>query len=142
MPKRGEGRIVNIASDAARVGTSDEPSTRPARRPDLLYQIAGPRTGTQECADQRRLSGPTNTPMMARSLAKASRPSKERCYGPGIPLRRMGEPKHYGGIVAMLASDDGKYITGQTISVRRNEHDLNARGNAIAGSDKVHGRHL
>jgi 2-hydroxycyclohexanecarboxyl-CoA dehydrogenase len=35
----------------------------------------------------------------------------------GIPLRRMGEPDDYGGIVAMLASDDGKYITGQTISV-------------------------
>ena len=35
----------------------------------------------------------------------------------GIPLRRMGEPEDYAGIVALLASDDGGYITGQTISV-------------------------
>ena len=35
----------------------------------------------------------------------------------GIPLRRMGEPEDYAGIVALLASDDGTYITGQTISV-------------------------
>ena len=37
--------------------------------------------------------------------------------GATIPLGRMGEPDDYGGIVAMLASDDGRYITGQTISV-------------------------
>jgi len=35
----------------------------------------------------------------------------------GIPLKRMGEPEDYAGIVALLASDDGAYITGQAISV-------------------------
>ena len=35
----------------------------------------------------------------------------------GIPLGRMGEPEDYAGIVALLASDDGAYITGQAISV-------------------------
>jgi 2-hydroxycyclohexanecarboxyl-CoA dehydrogenase len=35
----------------------------------------------------------------------------------GIPLKRMGEPDDYAGIVAFLISDDAAYITGQTISV-------------------------
>jgi 2-hydroxycyclohexanecarboxyl-CoA dehydrogenase len=35
----------------------------------------------------------------------------------GIPLKRMGEPEDYAGIVAFLASDDASFITGQTISV-------------------------
>ena len=35
----------------------------------------------------------------------------------GIPLKRMGEPDDYAGIIALLASDDGKFITGQAISV-------------------------
>jgi 2-hydroxycyclohexanecarboxyl-CoA dehydrogenase len=35
----------------------------------------------------------------------------------GIPLKRMGEPDDYAGIVAFLASDDAGFLTGQTISV-------------------------
>jgi 2-hydroxycyclohexanecarboxyl-CoA dehydrogenase len=35
----------------------------------------------------------------------------------GIPLRRMGEPEDYAGIVCFLASSDADYITGQAISV-------------------------
>ncbi len=35
----------------------------------------------------------------------------------GIPLRRIGEPEDYAGMVALLASDDGAFITGQAISI-------------------------
>ena len=35
----------------------------------------------------------------------------------GVPLRRIGEPEDYAGMVALLASDDGAYITGQAISI-------------------------
>jgi 2-hydroxycyclohexanecarboxyl-CoA dehydrogenase len=35
----------------------------------------------------------------------------------GIPLRRLGVPEDFTGIVALLVSDEGSYITGQTISV-------------------------
>jgi 2-hydroxycyclohexanecarboxyl-CoA dehydrogenase len=34
-----------------------------------------------------------------------------------IPLRRLGQPEDYPGLVAFLASSDAEYITGQTISV-------------------------
>ena len=34
-----------------------------------------------------------------------------------IPMKRLGVPAYYAGVVAFLASDDAAYITGQTISV-------------------------
>ena len=62
--------------------------------------------------------GPTNTPMMAGILGEGEGAVKWKdAMLRGIPLRRMGEPEDYAGIVALLASDDGGYITGQTISV-------------------------
>src|SRR6516165_9053188 len=66
----------------------------------------------------RDVPGPTNTPMMAAVLGEGEHAVKWKdAMVRGIPLKRMGEPDDYGGIVAMLASDDGKFITGQTISV-------------------------
>ena len=34
-----------------------------------------------------------------------------------IPLRRLGKPDDYAGMIAFLLSDDAEYMTGQTISV-------------------------
>ncbi len=100
MVERGGGRIVNIASDAARVGTSD----RELARKGVLLNAVCP--------------GPTNTPMMAAVLGEGEQAVKWKdAMVRGIPLKRMGEPEDYAGIVAFLASDDAGYITGQTISV-------------------------
>jgi len=119
MAERGGGRIVNIASDAARVGTSDE-AVYSACKGGL---ISFTKSLARELARKNVLlnavcPGPTNTPMMATVLGEGEQAVKWKdAMVRGIPLRRMGEPEDYGGIVAMLASDDGKYITGQTISV-------------------------
>jgi len=119
MADRGGGRIVNIASDAARVGTSDE-AVYSACKGGL---ISFTKSLARELARKNVLlnavcPGPTNTPMMAAVLGEGEQALKWKDAMPrGIPLRRMGEPDDYGGIVAMLASDDGKFITGQTISV-------------------------
>jgi 2-hydroxycyclohexanecarboxyl-CoA dehydrogenase len=119
MAERGGGRIVNIASDAARVGTSDE-AVYSACKGGL---ISFTKSLARELARKNVLlnticPGPTNTPMMAAVLGEGEHAVKWKdAMVRGIPLRRMGEPDDYGGIVALLASDDGKYITGQTISV-------------------------
>jgi 2-hydroxycyclohexanecarboxyl-CoA dehydrogenase len=119
MAERGGGRIVNIASDAARVGTSDE-AVYSACKGGL---VAFTKSMARELARKNVLlnavcPGPTNTPMMAAVLGEGEQAVKWKdAMLRGIPLRRMGEPEDYGGIVALLASDDGKFITGQTISV-------------------------
>jgi 2-hydroxycyclohexanecarboxyl-CoA dehydrogenase len=119
MVERGGGRIINIASDAARVGTSDE-AVYSACKGGL---ISFTKSIARELARKNVLlnavcPGPTNTPMMAAVLGEGEQAVKWKdAMLRGIPLKRMGEPDDYGGIVALLASDDGKFITGQTISV-------------------------
>lgn len=119
MAERGEGRIINIASDAARVGTSDEAVYSACKGGVISFS----KSLARELARKNVLvnavcPGPTNTPMMASVLGEGEQAVKWKdAMVRGIPLKRMGEPEDYAGIVALLASDDGSYITGQTISV-------------------------
>ena len=119
MAKRGGGRIINIASDAAKVGTSNE-AVYSACKGGL---ISFTKSIARELARKNVLAncvcpGPTNTPMMASVVGEGPDAEKWKdAMVRGIPLKRMGEPEDYAGIVALLASDDGAYITGQAISV-------------------------
>ena len=119
MARRGGGRIINIASDAARVGTSNE-AVYSACKGGL---ISFTKSVARELATKGVLlnvvcPGPTNTPMMATVLGEGEQAVKWKdAMVRGIPLKRMGEPEDYAGIVAFLASDDAGFITGQTFSV-------------------------
>lgn len=119
MARRGGGRIINIASDAARVGTSNE-AVYSACKGGL---ISFTKSVARELASKGVLlnvvcPGPTNTPMMASVLGEGEQAVKWKdAMVRGIPLKRMGEPDDYAGMVAFLASDDASYITGQTFSV-------------------------
>jgi 2-hydroxycyclohexanecarboxyl-CoA dehydrogenase len=119
MVGRRGGRIINIASDAARVGTSNE-AVYSACKGGL---ISFTKSFARELASKGVLlnavcPGPTNTPMMASVLGEGEQAVKWKdAMVRGIPLKRMGEPEDYAGIVAFLASDDAAFMTGQTISV-------------------------
>ena len=119
MVERGGGRVVNIASDAARVGTSNE-AVYSACKGGI---IAFTKSMARELAKGNVLlnavcPGPTNTPMMATVLGTGDQAVKWKdAMVRGIPLKRMGEPEDYAGIVAFLGSSDAGFITGQTISV-------------------------
>ena len=119
MVKRGGGRIINIASDAARVGTSNEAVYSACKGGVISFT----KSVARELASKGVLlnavcPGPTNTPMMATVLGEGEQAVKWKdAMVRGIPLRRMGEPEDYAGIVAFLASDDASFITGQTFSV-------------------------
>jgi 2-hydroxycyclohexanecarboxyl-CoA dehydrogenase len=119
MASRGAGRVVTIASDAARVGTSGEAVYSACKG----GMVAFTKSMARELARNGVLlnaicPGPTNTPMMQEVMGSGEQAVKwQEAMVRGIPLRRMGEPQDYAGIVAFLASEDGGYITGQTISV-------------------------
>jgi len=119
MVERGAGRVVNIASDAGRVGSSGE-AVYSACKGGI---IAFTKTMAREMASRGVLlnavcPGPTETPLF-RSFLDEGEGGRKVYEGlkRAIPLKRLGRPEDIPGIVAFLASDDAAYITGQVISV-------------------------
>jgi 2-hydroxycyclohexanecarboxyl-CoA dehydrogenase len=119
MVSRGGGRVVNIASDAARVGTSTEAVYSACKGGIISFT----KSLARELARNNVLlncvcPGPTNTPMMQSVLGTGEQAEKWKdAMVRGIPLKRMGEPEDYAGLVAFLGTSDASYITGQAISV-------------------------
>jgi 2-hydroxycyclohexanecarboxyl-CoA dehydrogenase len=119
MVSRSHGRIVNIASDAGRVGSSQE-AVYSACKGGI---IAFTKTVAREVA-RRGITlnavcpGPTDTPLLAAAAGNDERGQKMRAaLVSAIPMKRVGQPEDIPGAVCFLASDDAAFITGQTISV-------------------------
>jgi 2-hydroxycyclohexanecarboxyl-CoA dehydrogenase len=119
MLARGSGRIVNISSDAARVGSSGE-SVYSACKGGI---IAFSKTLARELARKGITvnvvcPGPTDTPILRGFLGEGE--AGQKVYDAlvrAIPMKRVGQPADIPGLVAFLASDDAAFITGQVISV-------------------------
>ena len=119
MVERGRGKVVTIASDAGRVGSSGE-APYAACKGGL---IALTKTLARELAGKGiRLNvvcpGLTETNMLENFMQGAGNPEKLReAYRRAIPLGRLGKPDDLPGAVAFFASDDADFITGQVLSV-------------------------
>jgi len=119
MVARRRGRVVNIASDAARVGSSGEAVYAAAK----AGVVAFTKTVARELAGLRITlnvvcPGPTDTPLLASFAGQGEQGQKLRAaLERAIPFKRLGQPEDVAGIVAFLASDEAGYITGQVISV-------------------------
>ncbi|MGE0699908.1 MAG: glucose 1-dehydrogenase [Hyphomicrobiaceae bacterium] len=119
MQARRQGRVVNIASDAGRVGSSME-AVYSACKGGI---IAFTKTIAREMARSNVTvncvcPGPTETPLLAQFTGGGAQGEKAaEGMKRAIPLKRLGQPDDLAGMVAFLASDDAGYITGQVISV-------------------------
>lgn len=119
MIKRGFGRIVNVASDAGRVGSSGEAVYSACKGGIIAFS----KTIAREVA-RKGLSvnvvcpGPTDTPLLG-SIKDASPDGNKiiEAMARAVPMKRIGQPADYPGIIAFLLSDDAAFITGQAISV-------------------------
>jgi 2-hydroxycyclohexanecarboxyl-CoA dehydrogenase len=119
MAARGRGRVVNIASDAGRVGSSGEGVYSACKGGIIAFS----KTLARELAEKHITinvvcPGPTETPLLESFVKESS--SGQKIYEAlkrAIPFRRLGQPEDIPGIVAFLASDDAGFITGQVISV-------------------------
>ena len=116
MVERQAGRIVNIASDAGRVGSSGE-SVYSACKAGI---IGFGKTVAREVARygitvNAICPGPTDTALL-QEVAQSNEKLIEALKR-SIPMRRIGVPEDIAGVVAFMVSDDAGFITGQTLSV-------------------------
>jgi 2-hydroxycyclohexanecarboxyl-CoA dehydrogenase len=118
MAARGRGAIVNIASDAGRVGSSGEAVYSACKggviafAKTLARELVGKGVRVNTVCP-----GPTDTAILRSFTDRQDGARILEGLKRAIPMRRLGEPEDYAGIVAFLASDEAPYMTGQTISV-------------------------
>jgi 2-hydroxycyclohexanecarboxyl-CoA dehydrogenase len=119
MMERGWGRIVNISSDAGRVGSAQEAVYAGAKAGVIAFTKTIARESARRGVTANAVCpGPTDTALL-KEMVRAG-PDSERLRDAltrAVPMRRLGRPDEVAAAVAFLACEDAGYITGQTLSV-------------------------
>jgi 2-hydroxycyclohexanecarboxyl-CoA dehydrogenase len=116
MQARGGGKIVSIASDAGRVGSSGEAVYSGCKAAIIAFS----KTIARELARNNInvnvvCPGPTETALLRGAMDQ--QPKLLDAMKRGIPMRRLGKAEDLAGAVAFFASADADYATGQVISI-------------------------
>jgi 2-hydroxycyclohexanecarboxyl-CoA dehydrogenase len=116
MVAQGSGSVVNLASDAGRVGSSGEAVYSAAKGGVIAFTKATAREMARHHVNANCVCpGPTDTPLFA-SMG-GDNPKLREALIKAIPFRRLADPGDLANAVAFFASDEASYITGQTVSV-------------------------
>jgi 2-hydroxycyclohexanecarboxyl-CoA dehydrogenase len=119
MLQRGAGRVINISSDAARVGSSGEAVYSACKGGIIAFSKTLAREVARKGITVNVVCpGPTDTPILRGFLGEGD--AGQKVYDAlvrAIPMKRVGQPDDIPGIVAFLASAEAGFITGQVISV-------------------------
>jgi 2-hydroxycyclohexanecarboxyl-CoA dehydrogenase len=109
----GRGKIINVASDAGRVGSSGETAYAAAKGGVIAFTKSLAREVARHSINVNCVCpGPTDTPMLA------TRPEKmKEALLRAIPFRRFAKPQEIADAIAFFASPRSDYITGQVLSV-------------------------
>ena len=119
MTERGFGRVINIGSDAGRVGSSLEAVYSGAKGGIIAFtKTLAREVAAKGVTANTVCPGPTDTPAL-RKFAEGSGDAEKVIAGMtrAVPMKRLGAPEDIGPAVAFLASDGAGFITGQTLSV-------------------------
>ncbi|GAA2864501.1 glucose 1-dehydrogenase [Pseudonocardia halophobica] len=120
MIERGFGRVVNIGSDAGRVGSSLEAVYSGAKGGIIAFtKTLAREVATKGVTANTVCPGPTDTPAL-RKFADSSGQDADKVLGGmtrAVPMKRLAQPEDVAAAVAFFASDAAGYITGQTLSV-------------------------
>jgi 2-hydroxycyclohexanecarboxyl-CoA dehydrogenase len=119
MLARRHGRIVNIASDAARVGSSGEAVYAACKAGLVGFSKTLAREHARHGITVNVVCpGATNTNLFAEYKKGAGNPEKlEEAFRRAVPMGRIAEPEDLPGAILFFTSDDAAFITGQVLSV-------------------------
>ena len=120
MQERGSGRIVNVASEAGRLGSPGSGVYSAAKGGviGLTKAIAG-EAARYGVTCNAVAPGPIETPLLMSApeeFAEVGERIVSNMIGKTV-LRRLGQPEEVAAAIAFLASDDASYVTGQTLGV-------------------------
>ncbi|GAB3626215.1 2-hydroxycyclohexanecarboxyl-CoA dehydrogenase [Pandoraea terrae] len=119
MVQRKAGRIINIASDAARVGSSGEAVYAACKGGLVSFSKTIAREHARHGITVNVVCpGPTDTALFAEYKEGAGNPEKlMEAFQRSIPLGRIGQPDDLPGAIVFFAGGDAGFITGQVLSV-------------------------
>jgi 2-hydroxycyclohexanecarboxyl-CoA dehydrogenase len=116
MAERKAGRMVFVASDAARVGTAGQAVYSGAKGAVIALSKSLARENARNGITVNCVApGPTKTPLFEHEME--NNPQMVEKIIKGIPLRRAAEPSDQAAAITFFLSDEAAYITGQTLSV-------------------------
>jgi 2-hydroxycyclohexanecarboxyl-CoA dehydrogenase len=119
MVERQWGRIINIGSDAGRVGSSLESVYSGAKGGVIAFTKTIAREVARKGITANAVCpGPTDTPFLREVVAKQG--DADKVIGAmvsGVPMKRLAQPEEIAAAVRFFARDDAGYVTGQTLSV-------------------------
>ena len=119
MQAAGYGRVVNISSEAGRIGSKGSVAYSSAKGGVLGFTKAMAREGARFGITVNAICpGPIETPLLMQALEFGEIGQKiVDNMKAGTQLRRLGTPDEVAAVVAFLASDDSSYMTGETLGV-------------------------
>ena len=119
MQAAGYGRIVNVSSEAGRIGSKGSVAYSSAKGGVLGFTKAMAREGARFGITVNAICpGPIETPLLMQALEFGEIGEKiVETMKSGTQLRRLGAPEEVAAAIAFLASDDASYVTGETLGV-------------------------
>jgi 2-hydroxycyclohexanecarboxyl-CoA dehydrogenase len=116
MAEQGHGSLVNIGSDAGRVGSSGEAVYSATKGGVIAFTKTIAREMARYGVNVNCVSpGPSDTALF--DSVTGGNPKLREALTRAIPFRRLAQPSDVANAVAFLASEEAGYITGQTLSV-------------------------
>jgi 2-hydroxycyclohexanecarboxyl-CoA dehydrogenase len=120
MQKRGRGAIVNVASEAGRVGSQGSAVYSAAKAGVIGFTRAVARESSRLGVRVNAVApGPIETPLLTAAPEQLGEIGERLMQGmiAATSMRRIGQPEEVAAAIAFLASDDASYVTGQTLNV-------------------------
>jgi 2-hydroxycyclohexanecarboxyl-CoA dehydrogenase len=116
MIKQNRGKILNVASDAGRIGTSGEAVYAGTKGAVIAFSKSLARENARYNVNVNCIApGPTATPLLQAEIDE--NPELIKRMVRLIPFRRVGQPEDMANAISFFCSKDSDYITGQVLSV-------------------------